>query len=188
MDADWSVEMAEGDAVLEVPWTDPDGRLRYVDLAAHPEQIDALQEVQHNPELGEFLRRVNRVPGCLVSVKCDVWESAEIEATEEIYGAARKVGSYCDVIFREPPQRERFEVHEAFAKKVATLLRRAPELPASVEFVLRRCVFHEGEDTREGFAITAFVTGYGEDEESARRRWGIALQLAGNALLQAGNL
>lgn len=188
MDADWSVELGAGDAVMEVPWASADGSLRYVDLNGHPERIGAIEEARQFPELAEFLRRMNAPASGMASVKCDVWKGTEMEPAEEIYGASHKVGSYCDVIFREQGRRADFAMQESFVKKAAALLRTAPEIPASAELVVRRCVFHDDESAAVGLAVTAFVSGYGNREEAARRQWGIGLQLVANALLQAASI
>ncbi len=184
MEADFSIEMGSGDVALEVPWAAPDGSLRYYDLRGQPELIEQLEEARQFPELAEFLRHLNAAGGAFETVKCDAWVSTEIEPPEEIFGASHKHGSYCDVIFREPAQRPSFASHEALARRLVELLKKAPEIPAAVELVVRRCVFHE--DDSEGCAITCFVAGYGHDETQARRQWGIALRLVENALGQAG--
>lgn len=186
VDSDWSVELGGEDPVLEVPWAAPDGHRGYVDLRAQPERLEELEEARRFPELGEALRQINGARGIVQSVKCDAWESTEMEEAEKIFGASHKIGSYCDVIFREEAARVSFEQHEGFARKVCALLRQVPEIPASAEFIVRRCLFHQGAEQREGCCITAYVFGYGKDGEAARRQWEIALKLAGNAMLQAG--
>jgi len=182
MDADWSVELGVDDSTLEVPWASPDGRLQFVDLRAHPQELDKLEEVRRYPEMGEFLRAVNGPSAQLSSAKCDVWESDEIEPAEEIFGGTHKVGSYCDVILDR--DRLSFAKQEAFAKRVAELLRRSPWIPASAELVMRRCLFRKAEEAASGFCITCFVVGYGKGRDTALRQWRIALHLVSNALLQ----
>jgi hypothetical protein len=185
LEADFSIEMGPGDAVLEVPWATLDGSLRYYDLGGHPELIEHLEEARRYPEVAEFLRRLNATGGAFGTVKCDAWASTEIEPAEEVFGASHKHGSYCDLVFRQPAERQSFARHEALARRLVELLRNAPEIPAAVEVVMRRCVFHE--DDSEGCAITCFVTGYGNDEMQARRQWEIALHLLENALGQSGS-
>jgi len=182
VDADWSVELGVGEATLEVPWAAPDGRLRFVDLRAHPEQVDELEEVRRYPEMGEFLRAMNGASSRLVTAKCDVWESCEIEPAEEIFEATHKVGSYCDVILERG--RLSFTRQEAFVRRVAEILRGSPWIPASSEFVVRRCVFREAEASADGFCITCFLVGYGKGRAAALRQWRIALHLVSSALLQ----
>lgn len=186
MDADWSVELGREDPVLEVPWAAPDGRRGYVDLRARPELVKELEEARRFPELGDLLRQINGARGLVQSVKCDAWESTEMEEAEKIFEASHKVGSYCDVVFRDQAARSSFEGHERFVRKVCALLGQAPEIPASAEFIVRRSTFHQGGEEHEGCYITAYVFGYGNNGEAARRQWEIALKLAGNAMMQAG--
>lgn len=185
MDTDWSVALGCEDPVLEVPWAGPEGGPKYVDLRADPALLKHVDEVQRYPELGELLRQLNGARGALETVKCDAWESTEIEEAEEIFGGSHKVGSYCDVIFREETARFSFEHHEQFVRGLCKLLQQAPEIPAATEFIVRRAIFHRSEK-REGFCITAYVFGYGKDGDAARKQWEIASRLAGNAMMQAG--
>ena len=182
MEADFSVEMGPGDPILEVPWAAPDGGLRYYDLRAYPELIEKVEEARRFPELAEFLRRVNALGGAFESLKCDEWASTEIESAEEIFRASYKHGSYCDVVLRDPVARLSFPYHENLVRRLIALLRKAPEIPAAVELVVRRCVFTE--EGSEGCAITCFVTGYGDDSAQARCQCGIALKLLENVLRQ----
>jgi hypothetical protein len=182
LEADFSVEMGPGDAMLEVPWAAPDSSLRYYDLRAHPGLIQEVEEARRFPELAEFLRRVNADGSAFETVKCDAWASTEIEPAEEIFGASHKHGSYCDVILRDPAARLSFPYHENLVRRLVALLRKAPELPAAVELVVRNCVFTEQDG--KGCAITCFVAGYGEDEAQARGQWGIVLKLVENGLGQ----
>lgn len=185
MDADFSVEMGTDDPVVEVPWAAPDGGPRYYDLRGHPERVDELEEARRCLELAEFLRHVNAPGGAFETVKCDEWASTEMEQAEKVFEASHKNGSYCDIIWRDPDLRSSFPKHEELVRRLVELLRKAPEIPAAVEFVVRRAVFHE--DKSIGCAVTCFVTGYGQDENQARKQWGIALNLTENALRQLGS-
>jgi hypothetical protein len=173
--------MGADDPVMEVPWSSPDRSLHYVNLHLEPERIAEIEEARNFAELADFLRRIN-ADGTFETVKCDVWSSTEIEPAEEIFGGKHKHGSYCDLVFRDPSRRESFEQHEALMRRLVELLSKAPEIPASVEFVLRSCVFHEPEIT--GCAITCFVTAFGADAPHARQQWAIALGLVESVLRQ----
>jgi hypothetical protein len=65
------------------------------------------------------------------------------------------------------------------------LLKKSPEIPASAEFLIRRCYYSEanGQGTF-GFYVSFYGFGYGEDEQRARMQWAIVLKLVGNAILQ----
>src|SRR5262249_12757395 len=140
----------------------------------------------------------------LQTAKCDTWYSRDLSPEEEIFGAAGKFVSYVDLVFdeSEPEPKERggtrrsigisprleLEAHETLDKNLCTVLKRAPEIAATVELVIRHCYYHpEGdpEMSDTGFCITTYVSGFGENEAEARRRWSIALTLVQNALVQA---
>ncbi len=180
MQVDWSVELGAGDPVLEVPWSAHDGNQRYYDLRRRPELLLEIEETRREPALGEFLRAVNTPASCVVTAKCDAWASREITLEEEIYRAACKFGSYADLIFADEEPRLSFARHEALAQRLTALLMKVPEIAASAEFIVRRAYF----DGREGFYVTCYCFGYGDDETAAHKQWSIALKLVENAILQ----
>ena len=186
MDATVSVELGAEDARLEIPWHA--GDLRYYDLKRHPELLLELPE-SHNREMSEFLTAMNSALSMLETAKCDTWLSDQMEEQEAIYAASWKFCSYVDLIFTDTKARPTFAGHENFAKRIARLLRRAPDIPSAAEFIVRRCRYAAGEpgsssDAAEGFYLTFYLFGYGDDEDEARRRWGIGLKVVENALLQ----
>jgi hypothetical protein len=197
MQADYAVELGRDDETLEVPW-ESDGGLRYFDLKREPERIKEIEEANGLPELRDFLVFINS--SCLrlrngstlekesgsglQSAKCDAWASTEIHPEEEIFEVPYKFGSYVDLFFAGQSPQGSVKAHEEFLKKIVALLKRAPELPATAEFLLRRCYFHEKGDVREGLYVTFYLFGFGQDENKARRQWAIAMKLAGNAFAQ----
>jgi hypothetical protein len=70
------------------------------------------------------------------------------------------------------------------ARRVTQLLKRVPEIPAAAEMIIRRCFYHLENDVRDGFYITLYLFGYGDNELQARQQWAIALKLVENALRQ----
>ena len=184
MEADFAVELGADDETLELPWAAADGGPRYYDLKRQPELLLNLEEATRVPELGEFLAVVNSPAGLLETAKCDTWASTEINPEEEIFGAACKFGSYVDVLFSREASRCSFAEHEQFAKRITQLLKRVPEIPAAAELLVRRCFYRTGDETRDGFYITLYLFGYGDDEPQARQRWAIALKLVENAIRQ----
>ena len=46
------------------------------------------------------------------------------------------------------------------------------------------CYFAEEGEVRESCYCTLYVSGYGNDEASARLNWGVGLKLMGNAIVQ----
>lgn len=186
MQADFAVELAAEDDHLEMPWASPEGGSHYYDLKRRPELLLYVEEAHHNRELAEFLVASNSQNSILETAKCDTWLSNELSEEEQVYGAAWKFGSYVDLLFSDPAARFSFEQHEAFAAEASRLLHRAPEISAAAEFIIRRCYYHQdgGAGARDGFYFTFYLFGYGSDEDEARRRWGIALKVVENCLLQ----
>ncbi|MBZ5652749.1 MAG: hypothetical protein LAO18_19950 [Acidobacteriia bacterium] len=184
MEADFAVELGVDDETLELPWAAADGGPCYYDLKREPALLLQVEEASRVPELAEFLAVMNSPAGILETAKCDTWSSTEINPEEEIFGAAYKFGSYVDILFSEKTARFSFPEHEHFAKRITQLLKRVPEIPAAAESLVRRCFYHMAEETKDGFYITLYVFGYGDDEAQARQRWAIALKLAENAVRQ----
>jgi hypothetical protein len=183
VEADFAVELGAEDETLEFPWAAPDGP-RYYDLKRRPELLPEIGEAQRVPELGEFLAVINSPVSRFETVKCDAWASTEISPEEAIFGAPCKFGSYVDLVFSAEPPRFSFPAHEQGGKQLALLLKRVPEIPASAEFLIRRCSYHEAQGVRDGFYITFYLFGYGDDEDAARLRWAIGLKLVENAIRQ----
>ena len=184
MQADFAVELGADDETLEMPWAAEAGGPRYCDLKRHLELLPNIEEALRVQELAEFLCAVNAPAGILESAKCDVWSSTELNAEEEIFGATQKFGSYVDILFSDARCRFSFPEHENIAKRLTQLLQRAPEIPAAAEFLIRRCYYHDAEKTRDGFYITFYLFGYGDDEIQSRQRWAIGLTLVQNAIRQ----
>src|ERR1700687_1740562 len=184
MDADFSIELGREDPILDFPWTDPAGKLAYVDAKRCPELIASIEEAETFPELGEFLRVMNSPRSMVETAKCGAWPTTELSAEEDFYNASHKFASYVDVVFSEIDVRLAFSLHEQFARKLVELLRRVPETPSAAEVCVRRCYFGEQHAVREGFYCTLYVSGYGNDSASARQNWGVALKLMGNAIVR----
>jgi hypothetical protein len=179
MVVDWSVELGAEDPVLDFPWTAED-RIQFYDLKADPGLIDQLPEAQTSSELKKFLLRMNADGFPLQTAKCDHWFTQQISEEEEIFGAAFKYGSYVDLLFVESEKQLSFADHEEFASKLCDLLKGAPEIPASVELIVRRCFYAE---SGEGFYFTLYVSGFGETEAQSRQQWSIALTLVQHGLV-----
>jgi hypothetical protein len=183
--SDFAVELGPGDDALEFPWSAEESGVRYFDLKRHPELVAHLEEARRVPEIGSFLSAVN-APACILeTAKCDAWSSTEINPEEEIFGAAYKFGSYFDFLFSDLQSRFLFAEHERLAMRLVDLLQRIPEIPVSAEFIIRRCYYREKEEeSRDGFYITFYLFGYGDDESGSRERWTIGLNLVQNAISQ----
>ena len=191
MQADFSIELGAQDDAMELPWSSADGQLRYYDLKRRPELLLEVSEAFQNKELGEFLASSNSAHSILETSKCDAWVSNELSEEERgigsRWGAAWKFGSYVDLIFSEPEPRYSLSAHEQLARSACELLKRAPKISSAAEFCIRHCYYHNGEEaaeSRQGFGITFYLSGYGGDEVEARSHWNIGMKLVENALLQ----
>jgi hypothetical protein len=184
VEADFAVELGPEDETLELPWAAPEDGPRYCDLKKHPELFSNIEEARRFPALGQFLAVLNSTGSLFETAKCDAWSSREIKPEEEIFGAACKFGSYVDLVFCSDAARLSLPEHERRARQLTQLLQRAPEMPSASEFLIRRCYYHLGDEIHEGFYLTFYLFGYGDDEPEARKRWIIALKLVENAIRQ----
>lgn len=187
MHADYAVEIGPDAPALEVPWIAPSGSLRFLDIRRQPELLLEVREATQNQEFGRFLAAINAERSRLQTVKSDVWITDDLSPEEDIFQARWKFGSYVDLIFVAMTEQTDFELHEATVKQLSRLLGKAPEVSAAAEFVIRRCYFHRSADpadSTDGCCITFYLSGYGDDEDQARRRWSIALDLVQNAIVQ----
>lgn len=189
MQADYSVELSAEDPALELPWQSQEGAVRYLNLKLHPDLVLNIPEARKHPELSAFLSRMNALGFPLETAKCDAWLESELTPEEEIFGAACKFVCYVDLLFSDANRRFSLEAHARFTEELCHLLKRAPEMAAAAEFIVRHCHFHADagsatNDSRLGFCITAYVSGYGDSEEEALERWRIALKLVQHALVQ----
>jgi hypothetical protein len=195
MDADFSIELGREDPVLDLPWkdaTDASGKVAYFDVKRHPELIASVAEARQFPELAKFLVKMNSPHSALESAKCDVWATTELSAEESIFNASHKFASYIDLVFCDVEQRKSLPFQESFVRSLCELLRRAPEIGASLELCVRKCFSEladesgerpsEGPD--EGLYFTLYLNGYGNDDLAARRNWAIGMKLAESAIVQ----
>jgi hypothetical protein len=181
---EWNVELAAEDPRLEIPWRSNDGSLRYLDLKHQPELLLEVPEACASSHIGAFLDWANSAASPLETAKCDLWFTNEITAEEEIFGEPFKFGSYIDLVFASEDFFS-FSKHEAFVQKLARLLRQAPDMSASADFIVRRCIdSREQHAPKEGFYITFYLHGFGEDEADARSHWAIALKTVQHAMMQ----
>jgi hypothetical protein len=187
MQADYEIELGPDAPALEIPWQSSDGSVRYFDLRERPELLLEISEAAGNPELARFLSAVNSPRSHFQSAKCDSWLSDEITEAEVIYEAKWKFASYVDLIFADASAQSDLEGHRLTTSKLTQLLGKAPEISAAAEFIVRRCYFHRTSDIEtsdDGYCITFYLSGYGDDEDQARQRWAIGLELVQHALVQ----
>jgi len=188
MQADFNVELGADDHCLELPWTSEDRKLRYFDLRAHPELLLGIIEAADSRELAEFLSVVNQPSSIVQTAKCDTWLTNELDVEDEIFGSPWKFGSYIDLIFAETSQQLSLPAHEEFARSLRAMLQKVPDFAAAADFVLRRCYYHRAhygpDQSDDGYCLTFYLNGYGDEEEGAKKSWMIGLKLVQNALVQ----
>jgi len=202
MEASYSVELGAEDAALELPWTDPDGFVHFIDTAADPTLVASIPELERNPELLDFLIRANAAGSGFTSAKCDVWSTEDFEYEDVIFDASTKLGGYVDLVFTDD-RRYSFEAHESFAREFAKQVRMADDIAATAELIVRR-LYETGASTlvkrsyeakpapagdassssvdRDAFYFTLYVFGFGNEEAEARGQWAHALKIVGDAM------
>lgn len=186
MQVDFAIELGADDETLEFPWVAAEAGPRYYDLKRHPELLLSIAEASRFSELAEFLSAVNSPTSLFETAKCDAWSSTEMKPEEDIFGATCKFGSYVDLVLSSRDPRVLFSEHEQLVIRPTELLKRVPEIPAAAEFLVRRCYYTELESRmREGFYVTTYVFGYGDDELQSRQQWAIGMKLVENALRQS---
>jgi hypothetical protein len=196
MEACYSVELAADDAVLELPWSDPEGTVQFFDTAKDPTLILEIPELKGRPELLEFLMRANGDRSGFTSAKCDVWTTEDLEYEDVVFNATTKLGGYVDLVFTDE-RRYRFEEHEAFAREFAKRVRMSDDIPATSELIVRRLYEHganlysataagstalPSQSSPDAFYFTLYVFGFGSEEAQARGNWAHALKIVADAL------
>lgn len=193
--AEWSVELGANSPRLGIPWSSPDGVLRYFDLKRHPELMGSLPEASKFPALREFLSEINSAASPWETAKCDLWGSDEITVEEEVFGMPRKFGSYIDILFSASHLWRSFAHHEKLARRITSKLRAVTVEFTTAEFIIRAGVrpiqassspedCRSGSSVEEGFYFTFYLYGYGEEEAEACERWSIALNRVQSKLVQ----
>lgn len=192
MYADWSVELGADAAVLSVPWHDEAGRLAYVDLRAHPEQISLVPEAMQHPILEQVLLALNEARSSISTAKCDVWplDADDVASCADLLDLLHTpehphfgFGSYIDILFRNE---DIFTSYDEHMEILPTITRAAAalDLPeATMELVLRLCTLGNS-NTLPGYATTVYTYGVGTTAESAYRNWSEALAAITSLLLR----
>ena len=168
METNISIEAGAEDPVIVVPWTDPSGRLQYVEPRQGMAWIDQIVEAREWPEVREMLLAIHAVT-CLSSVKCDAWVLSEAELELDFGPVAYGFGAYFDVVDRDPvgtPAALRVRA-EQWSRSLC-----AAEIEGRCDFVIRPARIEE----QAMYAMTMYVFGYGGLEQQARKNWAAALQ------------
>ena len=192
MHAEWQVECGADDAVVVVPWSGPDSF--FIDLRAHPDEIDRVPEAEEHPPLMQALRALNTSRSPVFTAKCDAWALSEDEIAqlrldlaldavdasgEELAGHDSEApdsgfASYVDIICRDRALFASFARQEHLLRRVARLAAAIERPRAALECVLRPA-FVSIEEAREGYAISLYVKALGESAQMAWSAWADAL-------------
>jgi hypothetical protein len=181
MEACYSVELGADDAVLDLPWDDPDGKVAYYDLKSEPALLEDVPEAQQYADLRGFLRRVNVPESPFETAKCDVWATDDLQYEDVIFDAATKFGGYVDLVFSDQ-RRYSFAAHETFAREFAKRVRLSDDIPATAELIVRR--LHEKQNASDAFYFTLYAFGFANQEAEARGHWAHALAIVLHALIE----
>lgn len=185
MDADWSVACGADDPVVVVPWG---GEVReaatgkpiqYIDLSSRADAIHEIPEAVEYPRLAEALRRWNQPDSALFTAKCDVWNyPSRLFDAEDMEEFAWAHACYIDLLSRDSQVFSSFAACERYLR-IWTKVARSIQLPASrCEWTLRpaRILPQNGEHfSRDGFATSLYIWGYGCSPEMAASVWASAL-------------
>ena len=178
--------------MIVVPWSDPNGKTRFIDLRAEPFDLVDVTEAEDYPAIRRALQSLNATRSAFITSKCDVWAISPEEGAEKLEAlrlemdlpddeAAFGFASYIDLLWRE---RTIFASAHRSTDRLDRLTRRAANLPhgeVALEAVLRPA-FAELRGTLEGFGATLYVTAVAADPETAVRRWEAGLEAVVNLL------
>ena len=189
--SDWSVECAQDDPVLVVPWSsDPQHSAsgpHFVDLRENPYDLDHLPEAEQHPPLMQALRALNAPRSPVFTAKCDAWpmdddELAAILPELDLSNLEFPAGftSYIDLIFRDRPLFVSLPSQQQRLTRLARLLDPLPHPHAAVECVLRPALVDAIgpaiSGAAEGFAVSLYVKAVGPDPGDAYESWSRALE------------
>lgn len=182
--AESSVECGPEDAVLVVPWydpDDPDGALRFIDLREDPYDLDLIAEAEQHPPLMQALRALNASRSPVFTAKCDAWamDAEELAATRINLGVPavetpHGFASYIDLVFRERSLFVSLARQQQWVDRLIRLLDPLDQPYAQAEVVLRPALL-DLNGAQEGFAVTIYSKGTGTDPAHAYEHWSRAL-------------
>ncbi len=190
---DWSAECSADDPVLVVPWEDPSGAARFVDLREDPYAIDSIPEAEEHPALQHALRSLNSARSPIFTAKCDVWEASADERENlrlhlalEPEETAFALIAYLDLLCRD---RALFTSFHQQGHLLGRLERRLAPLDqpfAAVECIIRPALL-DLTTPQEGYSISLYLKAAGATSAEARAHWSAALD-AVTAILRTKDL
>jgi hypothetical protein len=166
-----------GPAVPYPPADHGDGHRNhgYFRIKDNPELLATIPEADW-PELQAFLAAINAASSPIESVGCE-------KGFFPVSGQGSptfKVGSYFNLIFTEPALNDSAENSLLLASRLLQAVEGCERWWSEVEVVLERFRFLPGTSAPWGLMLR--ISGYGRDEEEARKTWGITLDRLAKAV------
>jgi hypothetical protein len=185
MDSDWTVACAADDPEIVIPWAGKDASLRFVDLRRSPESIQEIPEAAEYPCIAAALQRWNAPDTALFTAKCDVWSyPAKLFDAEDLLEFAYARGCYIDLLSADEAIYADFSVCEQRLRAWTEMARSIDLSACRSEWTLRPArIFPvdsspptETSPSKNGFATTLYIWGYGETPELAAIAWDAAVR------------
>ena len=180
----WSAECGLEDPVLVVPWADPEGTARFVDLRDDPYAIDEIPEAEQQPALAQALRALNTGRSPVFTAKCDLWTVTDagelralaLELLADDSEASLNAGfsSYLDLVWRDRSTFASFHQHQHIMHRLERRMAAIEASAALVECVIRPALVDFGA-AQEGFAASLYLKALGISAADAQAAWADAL-------------
>ena len=178
---DWSAECSADDPVLVIPWEDPSGASRFIDLREDPYAIDGIPEAEAHPALQHSLRSLNSPRSPLFTAKCDVWQASLEELDHlrlhlllEPEESAAALISYLDLLCRDRALFTSFHQQEHLLGRLERRLAPLDQPFAAAECVIRPA-FLDLTPPQEGFSLSLYLKAAGATPAEAHAHWSSAL-------------
>jgi hypothetical protein len=172
MEVDWEVEVGGGAPVIEALWPG------FVDLRRNPERLVEIAEAAAFPPLARLLLALNAAESPVWTAKCDVWEPelsaagfAITNTPETPSRAPTALACYIDLLPRAGLLFAQWQQAESFCRAWVAGLEPVPMPDSRVELIVRQAVAGDA----NGFGVTAYLSGMGQDLSAASQALAAAL-------------
>ncbi len=180
MEADWEIEIGGGAPVIEALWPG------FVDLRQQPERLAEITEAASFPPLAGLLRALNDASSPVWTAKCDLWETELAEADEAGLSSAAAatlepttVACYIDLLPRAGQVFAQWQQAKAFCCACIAHLAQSALPGCHAELIVRQAVA----GVAEGFGVTAYLSGAGNDLPAASEALAAALNAFADSIL-----
>jgi hypothetical protein len=162
--------------LAEIPWTEPNPSVSFLDLRADPKLIERIEPAQRNAALRTFLAAVNDSASFFFTARCKTSSSAAPAAGAHEFCARIQLAFVADSLNRD---RENFE-HLA-ARLLELLTDESGADALSLDVFLRPCCFTE--QNAKGSCADLQLSARGATANQAELRCGLGLARLQQALL-----